>query len=874
MNTPSPPRPPVWLLRFFRWFCHPDYVEDIEGDLLERFSGIVEETEINKARRRFFIEVLLLFRLSLIRPFDRQCSLISYSMLKHNILISFRGFMRHKTTFIIHLIGLSTGLSCASLIYLWVQDELRIDKFHKHDAHLYQVMQEFTRPDEIQIVDWTPGPLAEAILEELPGIRYATSYKTHPVLGGGIVVGDQRVRAIPIYVDQSYLEVFSFPLLHGNKSQVLTDKYAAVISEELARKLFGKTEEAIGQIITWEKKDGDLFDMTRPLIVSGVFQTIPDYSTEKFDVLLSIEFYTEYNPGLPLWTNDQGTTALVLEEGTDINKLAEKISQLSNSHTEFERTFVLNRYSSKYLYNQYENGVQTGGRITYVWLFSIIAILILLIACINFMNLSTAKASIRLKEIAVKKTLGASRNSLFIQFVSESLLISFLALIVALICVVVLFPSFNELTGKHMNLDLSLTRMLAFLGITLFTGLVSSTYPALYLSAFKPIQILTPNRAKSGREVWTRKSLVVFQFAISTFFIVCVLVIYQQMSFVSTKNLGIEKDHILSMKIEGPLKDKVEPFLAELRKRPEVVQAASSNHILVGAENWTTGINWEGRAEDERLRINPIICNYYFVETYGIRIKEGRSFSPEFGTDSSKVILNEAAVRKMRLENPIGQIITFWGDQVEIIGIAENFHFESLYKQIGPCILKMVGTKDNFEEHIWIKIRGGQEKESIKAIEQLYAEFNTGYTFEYGFVDESYLALYESENKVSVLSKYFAFLAILISCLGLFGLAAFTAERRKKEIGIRRVLGASVWSLTNMLSRSFTKMVLLAIVIALPISYLVAHHWLENFAYRIELEWWLFALAAIVALVIAWMTVGFQTFRAAKNDPVKSLRTE
>ncbi|MEM8891447.1 MAG: FtsX-like permease family protein [Bacteroidota bacterium] len=874
MKKPVHNSPPEWVLHFFRWFCHPDFVEDIEGDLLERFAGFVEVMEPRNARIRFFIEVVLLFRWGLIRPLRRNYFFIPYAMFKHNLIISYRNFLRSKTTFFIHLIGLSTGLASAFLIYLWVQDEIGMDKFHEHDEQLYQVMREARILGEAQLVEWAPGPLVEAIKTEIPGIKYATSYKTHPALLGGIGVGDQHIRAVPLYADQSYLEVFSFPLLHGNKSQVLKDKYAAVISEDLALQIYGETEEAIGKIISWEKNHLDQFARSRPLVVSGVFKSLPENSTETFDVILNIELYIEHNPGVKLWTNDQATAAVVLEKGINIDNLETKISQLSNTHTDFERTFVLKRYSSKYLYNQYDQGIEAGGRIIYVWLFSIIAILVLLVACINFMNLSTAKASNRLKEIALKKTLGANRKSLILQFISESLFISFFALIVALGLVVFLLPFFNEITGKQISFDLSLTLMGAFLAITTFTGFISSIYPALYLSALKPIQILSGKFRLPGKEIWTRKGLVVFQFSVSIFFIVSVQIIYQQISFVNTQNLGFDKDHILSLKIEGVLRDKTEPFLTEVRKLPEVVQASSSSHVLVGASNWTGGIDWEGREEDEALIINPIVCNHYFVETYDIQIKEGRSFSPEYGTDSSKVILNETAIKSMRLEDPVGQLITFWGNQVEIIGVVEDFHFESLYKQVGPCIIKLAGKRDDFRSYIWIKMRGGQEKEAIESIKHLYTEFNPGFTFEYGFIDETYQALYESENRVFALSKYFAILAILISCLGLFGLTAFTSEQRTKEIGIRKILGASVWNIVRLLSLDFSKMVLLSILISMPISYYFARRWLENFAYKIDLAWWFFATSALSALLIACLTVSFQTIRAARAKPVNSLRSE
>ena len=795
-------------------------------------------------------------------------------MLRHNLLITFRSFLRNRGSFQINLLGLSTGLTCALFIFLWVKDEISIDKTHKNDEQLFQVMQKVGMSDGIVVRDWVPGPLAEAIREELPNVQSITVYKSHPVLSGVVTVGTQHLRALPMYADQSYFEVFTYPLLHGDKNQALSDKYAAVISEELAIKLFSTTENAIGKTIQWEKSEGALYGITQLLTVTGVFQDIPSNSTENFDVILNFDFYVEHNSGVVLWTNDQATAAVVLKPGTDLATIEQSINQLVSKKVDYEKQFVLQKYSSKYLYSKYENGVQSGGRITYVWLFSGVAILILLIASINFMNLATAKASIRVKEIGVKKTLGASRKSLIIQFVNESLLMSILAFFIALFLVFLLLPYFNEITGKQIQREINWEWFVAFLGIAIGTGLLSSSYPALYLSGFKPIEVLKGKLNVSWGELWTRNGLVVFQFAISFLLIVAISVIYQQMTYVHTKNLGFDKNHILTMKQEGMSNDRTESFLAEVRQLPTVVQAANSNHRLVGAENWTWGIEWEGQEEPYSFAINPIITNYFFVETFGINIKEGRSFSPEYGTDSLKVILNETAVNRMGLENPIGQTLTFWGDEVEIIGIAEDFHFQSLYQTVGPCIIKKFGIRDNYASHIWIKLKAGQEKAAIAAIKELYEELNPGYLFDYGFVDEDYQALYESETKASGLLGYFAILAIIISCLGLLGLTAFTAERRTKEIGIRKILGASIWNVVYLLSSGFTKMVMLAILIGLPISYIIATIWLDGFAYKIDLQWWLFAGVAVITLTIAWLTVGLQTLKTANTNPVESLQVE
>ena len=378
----------------------------------------------------------------------------------------------------------------------------------------------------------------------------------------------------------------------------------------------------------------------------------------------------------------------------------------------------------------------------------------------------------------------------------------------------------------------------------------------------------------SWGEIWSRKGLVVFQFAISLVLIVSVVIVYKQMNFVYTQNLDYNKDQVITFKNQGPLQDKIESFLTEAKNLPHVLETTNSNNRLVGGQSWTGGITWEGRPEDLSFIIYVFTSNYHFLETFDIKLKEGRSFSPELKSDTTKVILNEAAIKSMGLQDPVGQTITFWGEQVEIIGIAEDFVYQSAYEGINPCIFRVFGEANNVGEYVYVKIKAGQEKEAIAAIEKLYEEFNPGYVFEYRFMDEEYQDLYQAETKVASLSKYFAGLAILISCLGLFGLAAFTAERRTKEIGIRKILGASVWNIVRLLSTDFTSMVVIAILIALPVSYLIASNWLDNFAYRIDLQWWYFTGAAVLTLLIAWATVSFQTLKAANINPAECLRDE
>ena len=868
-----PKHPPKYPLRFLRWFCREDFIEEIEGDLVELFEVQYEERP-RRAKWIFLWRVITYFRPDFIKAFSENF-FINTGMFKHNLIISYRSFLRNKSSFLINLLGLSSGLVCALLIFLWVQDEVRIDKFHEKDDQLYQIGQATNIFGDTRYVDWAPGPLAKALKAELPEVESAVSVKYHPdFLDGVLKYEDQTLKATPQYVNKEFFDIFTYPLLHGNKDQVLEDKHSVIISEDLAFKLFSTTRNAIGKTIEWEKKFGDFADYGGVFTISGVFENIPSHSTQKFDVIFNYAFFAEISPGVDSWDNDQATSFFIIKKGADISSLNKKITDLVNSKRDWEREFVLQKYSSKYLYNDYEKGLEAGGRIEYVWLFSAIALLILLIASINFMNLSTARASVRVKEIGVKKTLGASRENLIAQFVNESLLLTIIALVVAVGFVIAFLPQFNQITGKELTFIDNLNLLPYFVGIALATGLVSSIYPALYLSGFNPIEVLKGKLNVSFGEVWARKGLVVFQFSISVVLIVSVLVVYLQMSFVQDKNLGYDRDNILSIKKEGALEGNLEAFLTELRTLPEVKSATNSGSNLVGSENFTGGFSWEGMTDEERMRINVFSTNYDFLKTYGINLKAGRDFSREYGTETSKVIINEVAAKRMGFDNPIGKIVTFWDKPVEIIGITDNFQYQSLYSEVQPCIFYLFEEGNNSGDRIWVKIKAGQEREAIASIGETYEEFNPGYPFEYGFVDDAYQALYESESRVAMLSKYFAGLAIIISCLGLFGLAAFTSERRMKEIGIRKILGSSVWGIIKLLSADFTKMVIAAIIIALPISYIIVQNWLSSFVYKIDMEWWFFAGTALMTLAIAWITIGFQTLKIARINPTACLRDE
>jgi putative ABC transport system permease protein len=786
-------------------------------------------------------------------------------MLKHNLLLIYRNFLRAKGFFFINLIGLAAGLVCTLLIYLWVRDEMNMNGFHAKDAQLYQVMEHQKYADELMTTTSTPGILAETMKAELPEVEYAaTTTWINPFT---LSVKENNVKADGFYVGEDYFNIFSLNLLQGNADQVLKDKLSMVISHDLAIRLFGVAEDAVGKTVELQHD--------KSFHVTGVFENLPSNSSFQFDFVLPFELFKDDNEWVTEWGNNGPSSYIILHEGVDPVAFSEKIKDFVKGKDKDDSNVSLfvQKYSERYLHGRFENGVQSGGRIEYVNLFSVIAIFILLIACINFMNLSTARASRKAKEVGIKKSVGAQRQSLIFQYVSESLVMTILSVGLALLVVWMLLPQFNIITDKKIVLNLKDPQLLMWLsGITLFTGLIAGSYPALYLSGFRPAAVLKGEVRGSWGELWARKGLVVFQFTLSVILIVSVLVIYRQIDYVQTQNLGYTKEHLIQFPIEGKVEANRETFLTEVRGIPGVVSAASIGHSLLGRNNNTSGLEWDGKNPDDNILFENVGTNYGLLETLGVEMAEGRMYSEEYGSDSTKIIFNEAAIRVMNLENPIGKTIKLWGEyDLHIIGVVKDFHFQSLHDVVNPLFFRL-SPRNTW--NVMVRLEAGKEKETLAALDKFYRDFNPGFTFEYQFQDQEYAQQYAAEQRVASLSFYFATMAILISCLGLFGLAAFTAERRLKEIGIRKALGSSSTNIVLLLSGDFTRMVLVSIVVGLPVSYWLLYTWLKRFAFHIDLEIWYFLLAGLIALLIAWITVASQAIKAARVNPVKCLRTE
>ncbi len=589
---------------------------------------------------------------------------------------------------------------------------------------------------------------------------------------------------------------------------MLQDKNSIVISDDLAMKLFGTTENLIGKPVH--------FQHTRDFFVSGVFEKPGVRSSQQFDFVLSFEYMKEVYPWVTSWNNTGPHNFILLKKGTDIKAFNKKIAGVvrENARDSTRVAFAV-PFGDNYLLYTFSHGSQTGSRIVYVRLFSVIAIFILLIACINFMNLSTAKASRRLKEVGIKKVLGAGRQQLIFQFLSESIVFAALATTLALGVAWLLLPAFNQLTGKDITLRFDTNLILTLTAITVFTGLLSGSYPALYLSGFKPISTLKGKLQTSAAEIFSRRGLVVFQFTLSALLIISVLVVYRQIQFIQHSDPGYNKENIVRFNSEGRVLTNEDAFVDEVKKIPGVVNACYTWHEMIGRNYGDYGLSWDGKDPMNGIMSRDSAEDMGFIETMGIQLAAGRAFSKKYGDEGSKIILNESAIRLMHMKDPVGKTIHYGKHPMQIIAVAKDFHFESLHEPVKPCFIILDGP-GNIWHKMMVKIKGGEQSATLNAIQHLYTSYNPGFPFEYGFLDEAYQKQYLTESRVAILSRYFAGLAIVISCLGLFGLAAFTAQKRQKEIGIRKVVGASVNNIVFMLSKDFIRLILIAIGIAFP----------------------------------------------------------
>jgi ABC-type antimicrobial peptide transport system permease subunit len=717
------------------------------------------------------------------------------------------------------------------------------------------------------IVTWgaTPGDMAEAMKAELSQVELSAGASPF-IAGVAFENGNTKMTGSGLFVDQAYFNIFTVDFIAGNPSQVMTGINSVALSATIATKLFGSPANAIGKSLKWQ-----VFDFENEVEVTAVYQDFGSLDVEKPDYFLSFSYFKQMLGEGVHWDNFNATTYVLLRPDTDVAAFNAQIAGFIKAKEEQSNVSVFVKpYGDTYLYGAYEDGIVAGGRISYVKLFSAIAIFILIIACINFMNLTTARSMSRLKEIGVKKSMGATRAGLFGQFMVESLLLTFMALILALVASFIIQPFFSQVTSKTLSMSFQPELILLLFGIWLLTGFLAGIYPAVYLSKFKPVEVMKLNVKGSFGELLARKGLVVFQFAISLVLIIGISVISKQMSFIQNQNLGYDQSHLVQINASGINPKQLDSFLGELKKSPGVENASSLSHPLVGLRSSTIGLSWEGKNPEEQVKFENVTVNMDLIETMGFEVVDGRAFSIDFGEEDSKIILNEAAVRIIGLGNPVGQIVNLWGEDKEVIGVIKDFNFESLKENVKPAFLKY---DPGFAEKIMVRIGAQNQQEILAGINELFVK-QTAQPMDYSFMDADYQSLYASEQRVSKLAKYFGVMAIFLSCLGLFGLAAFTAEKRKKEIGVRKVMGASTMGILTLVSKDFVRLILISIVIAMPLAWYFANNWLKSYAYQTNLSWWIFAGSGVILMLIALMTVGFQAFKAANSNPVESLKSE
>ncbi|MDJ1471793.1 ABC transporter permease [Xanthocytophaga flava] len=787
-------------------------------------------------------------------------------MVSSYLLVTWRNLIRNKVLSAIKIVGLGIGIALSLLIFLWVADEWQYDAFHTEGDLLYRVLLTQRYDDgQVSTDDQTPSLLAQALKKEFPEIQYAVTVTTEEKLL--FQVGKITDKELGEYADEAFFAMFDFPLMQGNKRTVLSFPDQVVISQRLAHKYF-RDQNPIGQIIR--------IDKNTLCKVSGVFRDIPDNSSLKFDFLLPFKALAIQYKWVHDWNAIGPRTFLKLHKTADVQKLNSKIeSYLKDRQTEYQSTLSLQAYEDMYLHSRFANGKQAGGRIEYVWLFSIVAIFVLVIAAINFMNLTVAGAVTRFKEVGIRKINGASQGMIAGQFLVETLLITVFACLFAVLLIAMILPAFNDISGKHIQVT---AHNFQFVGVVFFLFVlligISGLYPSLFLSSVKPVSVFKRTFIFRPGSLWFGKGLVVFQFSLSGLLILGTLIIHQQMEYIQDRNLGFDKENLIYKELDGRLVQNYNAFKNELNQRSSIQSITVCNQPPMQVGGTITSVEWPGKKPDEKIAFSYWGVGYGFVKTMNLQLKDGRDFSEQLTTDSVNVLLNEEAVKRMGLQNPVGQPITLHRSFVakgRIIGIVKDFHLTSLHTAIDPLIMYLDPMPEGY---MLVKTLPGKTRQAIADMEKVHKKYNPDFPFDYDFVNTAYTRLYKSEEVISVLSLYFSFFAIFISSIGLLGLTILTTTQRTKEVGIRKVLGASVSQITLLLSSDFLKLVLLANGIALPVGWYAMNQWLHNFAYRADVSWQVFMWTLILALGIAFLTISFQTIKAALQNPVKSLRTE
>ncbi len=787
---------------------------------------------------------------------------VSFAMIQNFIRVALRNFLRQRLYSIINVVGLTTGLICTLFIFLWVRDEVSKDKFHDDAQSIFRIVSNLDLGDG-RMATWTitPGPLADEIHESVPGIRGLARTMSH---GAELMqVEDKNFMEEGIYADPDFFKIFSFPILHGEINPEKGSKNWVAISKSLALKLFG-VEDAVGKVI----KVASAYEVP----VNAVFDDIGTESSLHFDYVMPFEVERDRRGTYFTWGNFDYSLYAKLLSPDQASSVISEVNKKAAKHPESKDvSYYIQPFTDSYLHANFENGIPAGGRIGYVRLFTTVAIFILLIACINFMNMATAKAATRMKEVGVRKVVGAQRMSLIVQFISESLLITFFSMILAVGIVLLALPMFNTLVAKHIELHLADPILLtALIVIGLITALSAGCYPAFVLSSYKPVNVLKGTLSASFSGSRLRKSLVIFQFTLTVVMVASAIVVYRQIQFIRNKDVGYNREAMLSFPMQGTIAQNFESFRNELSEQPGVKKVSRSSQSLVQVNNQNGSVKWPGKPEDDATLFRTVVVDFDFLEAMELKLKQGRFFSREFA-DSANFVLSQRAVDAMGLKEPLGQKISQWGTDGVVVGVVEDFHSRSMHESIDPIVFL---CRPGWTYKVYVKVDGAKAKEVVAEIEKIYKKYAPEYPLEYAFMDDDFERLYNNERITSTLAFAFTTMAIIISGLGLLGLASYTTERKRKEISIRKTLGASVSSLITGMSKDFIRLSFIAALIGCPAAYYLMTLFLEGYAYHTVIGWEVFVVTACLVFVVSLTTVIFQVTKAAVANPVDALRNE
>ncbi|GAB2544211.1 ABC transporter permease [Spirosoma aerophilum] len=877
--NPNRRTPPRWTQKLLNAFGHPDTREEVQGDLLELYNYWVQAVGKRRADWRYILSALKLLRPLARRRTNEQYRSPSFHspiMLRNYLKIALRNLVKNKAYSAINIGGLAVGMAVAMLIGLWIYDELAYDKYHQNYDRIAKVMQRGTFEGEFGAGAYMPLPLGQELRTDFADdFKYVvmSSWNGEHILA----YGDKKFTKRGNYLSPEAPDMFTLKMLRGTRAG-LHDPASILLSASVSQALFGN-HDPMGKIVKIDNKLN--------VKVTGVYEDLP-YNTEfrdltfiaPWDLYVSSEDWVKRAQDNAAWDNNSWQILAQIAPNADFDAVNAKIKGLRVKHVPetaaYKAEVFLQPMSLWHLYTGWDKQGNLEGRIQYVWLFGIIGLFVLLLACINFMNLSTARSEKRAKEVGIRKAVGSIRAQLISQFFSESLMVASFAFILSLVLVMLALPLFNEVADKQLGILWTNPMFwVAGVGFSLFTGVIAGSYPALYLSSFQPVKVLKGTFRVGRFASMPRKVLVVVQFTVSVTLIIGTILVFRQIQYAKNRPIGYDRNGLITITMNTPeLHNHYNALREELLRTDAVVDMSTSSTPATNLNSRNNGFDWEGKDPTLNAQFGTIAVTHDFGKTVGWQFKEGRDFSRNFTTDSAALVMNETAVKYMNLKtgSPVGMIVKWNGQPMRVVGVIKDMVMGSPFEPVYQTVFML---NYGWASVINIKLNPAQSApESLAKIEAVFRKFNPGSPFDYKFTDQQYALKFATEERIGKLASVFAILAVLISCLGIFGLASFVAEQRTKEIGVRKVLGASVFSLWGLLSKDFVVLVTIAFGIATPVAYYFLSNWLHKYEYRTELSWWIFAVTGAAALVITLLTVSFQSIKAALTNPVKSLRSE